>query len=251
MTSLNIHPKEDKGSEKNPFFSWGMLAHFCAFTTHGKILLMGPLGIVGVSSCEVLSIPLGRRDCLSDERCKKAHATRMQVFLQANSSINPKQQALELVFCFWGTHASSPDSTPPTFSFQGVLQAGVYSALGLLDYTEHHTLPCFWQQSFWIIPALSVTVCMHASVWTKEVYLHFAEVTFMMLSPSHVIRLPTYFIFYLFFNGPERESWLLDFLNHKSCRLNIFTRLCEKQHLRRFLPKMKIKLFPSISRPSL
>lgn len=195
-----------------------MLAHFCAFTTHGKNLLMGPLGIVGVSSCEVLSIPLEIRDCLSDERCKKAHATRMQVFLQANSSINPKQQALELVFCFWETHSSSPDPTPPTFSFQGVLQDGVCSALYLLDCTEHHTLPWFWKQSFWLIAALSVIVCMHACVWTKEVYLHSTEVTFMMLSPSHivsfstpksllwkvhVIRPPTYFMFYLFFNGPE------------------------------------------------
>ena len=207
-----------------------MLAHFCAFTTHGKNLLVGPLAIVGVSSCEVLSIPLGRRDCLSDENCKKAHATRMQIFLQANSSINPKQQALELVFCFWGTHTTSPDPTPPTFSFQGVLQDDVCSALGLLDCTEHHTIPWFWQQSFWLIPALSVNVCMHECIWIKEVWSVFTfhwsnfydvvtksyclqfSTPKSLLWKVHVIRPPTYFIFYLFFSGPEQgilASWLI------------------------------------------
>lgn len=150
-----------------------------------KISSWDPLEL-SVSSCEVLSIPLGRRDCLSDERCKKAHATRMQVLLQANNSINPKQQALELVFCFWGAHSSSPDPTTPTFSFQGVLQDGACSALDLLGSTEYHTLSWFWQQRLWLITVLSVTACMHVCVWTKEVYLHFTEVTFMMLSPNHI-----------------------------------------------------------------
>lgn len=57
--------------------------------------------------------PSRQRRLIEWERCKKAHATGMQVFLQANVSVNPKQQALELVFCFWGTHSSSPGPIPP------------------------------------------------------------------------------------------------------------------------------------------
>ena len=171
MTSLNIHLKEDEGSEKIPPLAGGCWLISVRLQPIEKFCSWDPLDCRSLFLWSLIHTSWEKR-LLSDKRCKTAHATRMQVFLQANSSINPKQQALELVFCFWGTHASSPDSTPPTFSFQGVPQAGVCSALGLLDCTEHHTLPCFLQQSFWIIPALSVTVCMHACVWTKEVYLH-------------------------------------------------------------------------------
>lgn len=173
MNGLNIYLKEDKGSDKLPSLDgecW-IISMFVHLKPMEKICLWDPLELLGVFSCEVLFIPPGRRDCLSDERCKKTHVTRMHVFLQANSTINPKQQSQKLVFCFWGTHSSSPDPDPPTFSFQGVHQNRVCSALDLLGSNEHHTLSWCWQQSLWLIPALWLCACTHVYGLRKCIYI--------------------------------------------------------------------------------
>lgn len=127
-----------------------------------------------------------RQRRLSEERCMKAHATRMQVFLQANSLANPKQQALDLVFCFWGTRFSAPDPTPPAsvprVSFR------VTSALIRICFAppnRRHSLNL--DNSLWLTPAPRGSVCTRTCVWTKEAYLHLTEGTFMMLSPSHTV----------------------------------------------------------------
>lgn len=180
------------------------------------------------------SISPSRQKRLREARCMQAHATGMWVFLRANILVNPEQQALQCVLSFWGTY-SSPPSLSSTLGFQGVPQHGVFSDADVLGSEEHHTLPEFWQQSFWLIPALCVLAfeptgetCLSKfyKVLTKPYCLHLSTPEYL-LQKRHMIRPPTYFVHHLFFNGPEHRILASWHFQPQTQSLKAFTQLCD------------------------
>lgn len=111
--------------------------------------------------------PPSRQKRLFEERCKKVHAPRMQVFLQANSSGKPQTAGSGVCLLLLGdTPPPTPISRPHSscLSSQGDPQGSVCSDSDLLGSTKQETLPSLLQQRLWLIPVLRVSVGMLACV---------------------------------------------------------------------------------------
>lgn len=181
--------------------------------------------------------PPSRQKRLFEERCKKAHAPRMQVFLQANSSGKPQTAGSGVCLLLLGDTPlppPSPDPTPPV-SVPGVTLR-VASALIRICWappSRRHSRNCD-NKGF---DSFQCDVCLWARSTVCEsrwyIYISLKEISRCCHQASLQFSTAKSHLFHLLlipqWAGTRRLGFY--FLNHKPCRLKIFTRLCHKLYL--------------------
>lgn len=180
------------------------------FTLHRRNPLTGSRGILGVPSCDVFSLPLGRRDCLRKD-ARKYTPQECKSSSRQIARANPKQQALEFVFCFWGTRPPpppSPDPTPPVSVPRVTLR--VASALIQICWappSRRHSRHCYNKGFDSFQCYVCLWACSPVCKSRRYIYISLKEISrccHQATVSNFQLQNPTSFTFYLFLNGPEQ-----------------------------------------------